>query len=169
MWSYRVNLDTPDLSYGSCRYIRKERAESFRYRRVDENGVSELGIWQVGQHRRLHRSQNLAGVGANHREAENPFVASIDKNLHEALCFVRCLCPQYSATLRRENRAILSDAEAGPQRSQEAEKSLKGKRTFVTLQPIPSGRGKGLEAPSLLVASVMPGHSANASGTASRH
>ena len=86
-----------DLLYGSYRYIRKERAESFRYRRVNENGVSELGIWQVGQHRRLHRSQNLAGLGANHREAENAFVAPIDKNLHEALCFVRCLRPQHSA------------------------------------------------------------------------
>jgi hypothetical protein len=30
----------PDLLYGSFRYIRKQRAESFRYCRVDENGVS---------------------------------------------------------------------------------------------------------------------------------
>jgi hypothetical protein len=56
----------PDLLYGSFRYIRKERAESFRYCRVDENSVSERGIWQIGEHRRLHRSQNLAGLGANH-------------------------------------------------------------------------------------------------------
>jgi len=38
----------PDLLYGSFRYIRKERAEPFRYCWVDENGVSELGIWQIG-------------------------------------------------------------------------------------------------------------------------
>ena len=38
----------PDLLYGSFRYIRKERAKPFRYCWVDENGVSELGIWQIG-------------------------------------------------------------------------------------------------------------------------
>jgi GNAT superfamily N-acetyltransferase len=39
-------------------------------------------------------------------------------------------------TLRRQNRAILTDAEAGRQRDQEAERSLKRKRTFATLQLI---------------------------------
>jgi hypothetical protein len=42
---------------------------------VDENGVSEPPIWQVRQHRRLHRGHDLAGLGANHREAENAVVA----------------------------------------------------------------------------------------------
>lgn len=55
--------------------------------------------------------------------------------------------------------AILSVAEAGPQRSQEPEMSMKGKRTFVILQCIQIGLGKELAAPFLLIASVMPGHS----------
>jgi hypothetical protein len=75
---------------------------------VDENGVSEPPIWQVCQHRRLHRSHDLAGLGANHREAENAVVAPTDKSLHEALCFVRRLCPQHSA--HRQLRDAHGDA-----------------------------------------------------------
>ena len=59
-------------------------------------------------------------------------------------------------TLRRVSLAILSDAEAGQQPSLEAQRSLKEKRTFATLQSTPSGRGKGLEVLSLVVASLIP-------------
>ena len=47
--------------------------------------------------RRLHRGHDLAGRGANHREADNEVVAHTDKNLHETLCFVRRLCSQHRA------------------------------------------------------------------------
>src|SRR6516165_2850228 len=85
------------LLYGPRRHIRKERTESFHYRRVDENGVSEPPIRQVCQHCRLHRGHDLASLGTNHCEAENAIFAPTDKNLHEALCLVRRLCPQNSA------------------------------------------------------------------------
>ena len=67
--------------------------------------------------------------------------------------------PAALTTWRREKPAILWVAEAGPQRSQEPETSLKGKRTFVILERIQIGPGKELAAPFLLIASVMPGHS----------
>src|ERR1700740_3425009 len=72
-------------------------------------------------------------------------------------------------TLRRQNQAPLADAVAGRQGNPEAERSLKGKRTSVTLQPIPSGPGMGLEAPSLIVASAMRAQSAYANCTVFRH
>ena len=62
---------------------------------------------QVGQHRRLHRSQNLAGLGANHREAKNAVVAPTNQNLHEALCFVRCFRSQHSP--HRQSRDARGD------------------------------------------------------------
>ena len=86
-----------DLLCGPGRHIRKEWTESLRHRRVRENGVAEPPIWQVCQHRRLHRGHDLAGLGANHREAENEVVAPADKSLHETLCFVRRLCSQHRA------------------------------------------------------------------------
>lgn len=49
---------------GSRRHIRKEWTESFCYRRMDENCVSELPVWQVCQHCCLHRGQDFAGLGA---------------------------------------------------------------------------------------------------------
>jgi hypothetical protein len=69
------------------------------YRRVNENGVSEPPIRQVCEHCRLHRGQDPASLGANHREAGNAVVAPTDKNLHEALCFVRRLCPVFVAAV----------------------------------------------------------------------
>ncbi len=46
-------------------------------------------IWQVCQHRRLYHGHDLAGLGANHREAKNLVVTPTNKNLHEPLGFVR--------------------------------------------------------------------------------
>jgi hypothetical protein len=75
---------------------------------VRENGVTEPRIWQVCQHRRLHRGHDLTGLGANHREAENAVVTPTDKSLHEALSFVGRLRPQHSA--RRQPRDAHGDA-----------------------------------------------------------
>ena len=61
------------------------RARATHLKRV----VSEPPIGQLGQNRRLHCGDNLAGLRANHREAENAVVAPADQRLHEALCFVR--------------------------------------------------------------------------------
>src|SRR5437016_5727662 len=77
--------------------MREEVAEPLRHRRVRENGVTQPRIWQVCQHRRLHRGHDLAGLGADHREAENAVVARADKNLHEALRFVRRRRPSHAA------------------------------------------------------------------------
>jgi hypothetical protein len=60
-----------------------------------ENGGAQLLIRQLCQHRGLHRRHDLSRLGADHREAESEVVISTDKSLHEALCFVRCLCAQY--------------------------------------------------------------------------
>src|ERR1700730_8656727 len=97
-----------DLLYGPRRHIRKEWTESFDYRRVDENGVSEPPIWQGCPHRRFHPGDDLAGLGTNHCEAKNAVVAATDKNLHEALCLIRRLCPQHSA--HRQPRDAHADA-----------------------------------------------------------
>jgi len=51
---------------------------------------------------------DLAGFGANHREAENAVVAPSDKSLHEALCFARRLCAQHRA--HRQPRDAHGDA-----------------------------------------------------------
>src|SRR6516165_12404925 len=96
------------LLYGPRRHIRKERTESFHYRRVDENGVSEPPIRQVCQHCRLHRGHDLASLGTNHCEAEDAIVAPTDKNLHEALRLVCRLGPQHSA--HRQPRDTHGDA-----------------------------------------------------------
>jgi hypothetical protein len=75
---------------------------------VDENGVSEPPIWQVCQDRRLHRDHDLAGLGTNHREAENAVVTLSDKSLHKALRFARRLCAQHRA--HRQPRDAHGDA-----------------------------------------------------------
>src|SRR5262249_25899653 len=91
-----------ELLHGHKRDIREERVKSLHHRRVRENGVAELRIWQVCEHRRLHRGHDLTGVGANHREAENAVVIPTHKSLHEALSFSGCLRPQYN--VRRQFR-----------------------------------------------------------------
>src|SRR5260370_41744574 len=61
-----------------------------------DNGIAELRIWETCQHRGLHDGHDLAGLGADHREAENAVVTP-NKGLHEPLCFV--------PRLRRQNGA----------------------------------------------------------------
>src|SRR5262245_61361045 len=99
--SYELYLDrtghfSRELLYGHRRHIREERVKSLHHRRVRENGVAEPRIWQICQHRRLHRGDDLAGLGANHREAENAVVIT-DKSLHESMCFGTCLLPHHRA------------------------------------------------------------------------
>src|SRR5215510_10733302 len=110
--SYELYLDrtghfSRELLYGHRRHIREERVKSLHHRRVRENGVAKLRIWQICQHRRLHRGDDLAGLGANHREADNSVVIT-DKSLHEALFFVSCLRPQHRAY--RQLRDAYGDA-----------------------------------------------------------
>src|SRR5215510_1113459 len=110
--SYELYLDrTGHFSrelYGHRRHIREERVKSLHHRRVRENGVAKPRIWQICQHRRLHRGDDLAGLGANHREAENAVVIPTHKSLHEALSFSGCLRPQHN--VRRQFRDAHGDA-----------------------------------------------------------
>src|SRR6516164_9905122 len=71
----------------SGRHVREKRAQALRHRRVGNNGIAELRVWETGQHRRLHHGHDLTGFGADHREAEKAVVARTDKNLHKALRF----------------------------------------------------------------------------------
>src|SRR5262249_37334374 len=48
-----------------------------------------------GQHRDLYSGQDLTGVGADHREAEDPVVTLTDDRLHEAVALVGRLRPQH--------------------------------------------------------------------------
>ena len=73
-----------DLLHGPRRHIGEERAESFRHRRVRENGVAQAGVRQACQDGRLHRGHDLTGLGAYHHEAEDAVVARTDKRLHKA-------------------------------------------------------------------------------------
>src|SRR5260221_9141104 len=96
------------MSWRPRRHIREERAESLHHRRMRENSVAEPRIWQVGYHCRLHRCQNLTGLGTDHDEAENAVITLTHKSLHEALSFVGCLRPQHSA--HRQPRDPWGDA-----------------------------------------------------------
>lgn len=65
-------------SFHTRRHIRQEAAEPLRHRGVRENSIAQHRIRQPGQHHRLHRGHDLAGFGADHREAENAIVTSTD-------------------------------------------------------------------------------------------
>src|SRR5262245_10442759 len=86
-----------NLLSGPGRYIRQERAEPLCDRQMRDDGVAELRIGQICQHRCLNGSHDLASLGTDHGEAENAIVIGSDDNLHEALRFLRCLRPQYAA------------------------------------------------------------------------
>src|SRR6516165_6974906 len=101
--------DHPSVS-GSRRYILEQRTQSLRHRRVRQNGVAQPQIWQIRQHRRLHRRHDFSGLGANHREAENTVIAAADENLHEALRFACRRGPPYS--IHRQSRDPRIDASA---------------------------------------------------------
>jgi hypothetical protein len=96
------------LLQGPRRHIREELAESLHHRRVREEGVAEPRVWQVCQHRRLRHGDDLAGLGAKHREAENAVVTPPNERLHEALLFVGRLRPQHRA--HRQPRDAHGDA-----------------------------------------------------------
>jgi ABC-type methionine transport system ATPase subunit len=46
------------------RHIREEVAEALRHCGMRQNGIADLRIWQVGQHRGLHRGHDLTGLAA---------------------------------------------------------------------------------------------------------
>jgi hypothetical protein len=77
-----------DLRAGARRYIREEVAEPFSHRRMGKDCVAQLRIGQVCHHRRLHDGHNFAGLGTDHRKAEDAVVTCADNGLHEALCLV---------------------------------------------------------------------------------
>ena len=85
-----------------------------------------------------------------------PFMSSV--SLH---CW-----PPAPTTLLRMNREVLLDAEVGRHHGREPERSLKAKRTSVTLQLIRSGYGEELQALCFLGAPGMPSLSAYANCTA---
>jgi hypothetical protein len=47
---------------------------------MGDDGVGQALVRQTGQHRHLHRGHDLAGRGADHREAED-MVAGADRDL----------------------------------------------------------------------------------------
>lgn len=64
-------------------------------------------VGQARQHRRLHHDDDLAGLGASHRESENAVVTPADKRLHKALSFAGRLRPQHSAHRQPRDRAVM--------------------------------------------------------------
>jgi hypothetical protein len=56
------------------RHIREKGAESFRHGRMCENGIAQVRIWQTRQDSHLYHGHDLAGFGADHREAKNAVV-----------------------------------------------------------------------------------------------
>ncbi len=67
-----------DASLRARRHLRQERPEPLRHRGVRENSIAQRRIRQFGQHRRLHRGHDLAGLGSDHREADDAIVTSTD-------------------------------------------------------------------------------------------
>src|SRR5437870_13760318 len=70
------------LSFGPRRYIREERAQPLRYGEMGDDGVAQLRIRQVSEHRHLNRGHDLTRFGADHREAQDTIVAGADDRLH---------------------------------------------------------------------------------------
>src|SRR5262249_25608278 len=87
-----------ELLPGNRRHIREERVKSLDHRRVRENGVAEPRIWQICQHRRLHRGDDLAGLGANHREADNSVVITPTRAFMKP-CFSSVVCARSTALI----------------------------------------------------------------------
>ena len=71
-----------------------------------DDGVAQAWIRQLCQHGGLHHSHDLAGFGADHREAHNA-VVGINEGLHEPLLFVSRLSAQDCA--HRQPRNTHSD------------------------------------------------------------
>src|SRR5215471_5850880 len=86
-----------DASLRARRHLRQERPEPLRHRGVRENSIAQRRIRQFGQHRRLHRGHDLAGLGSDHREADDAIVTSTDESFHEALRLTDRLRPEHGA------------------------------------------------------------------------
>ena len=56
-----------------------------------QNGVAKFRIWELGQHRGLHRSHDLTRLGTDHGETEDAIITSGDERLHEARSFALLL------------------------------------------------------------------------------
>src|SRR6202167_3576567 len=87
----------PALLGGPGRNVREEEAQALREGRVRKNRVAKPRVGQVRQHRHLHHGHDLAGLGADHGEAEDAVVTVPDESLHEAQCLAARLRPQHSA------------------------------------------------------------------------
>src|SRR5213592_2769343 len=96
------------------RDIRQQKAESLRHREVRENGVAQLRIRQLRQHRRLHRGHDLTGLGPDHGEPENAVVAPADEHLHEAGAFTDRLHPSTAPIGSFATRALTPWRRASP-------------------------------------------------------
>ena len=59
-----------------------------------DDGVAKPRIWQVRQHRGLHRGHHFACLGANHRESDYAIVTA-DKGFHKSLRFIGRVGPQH--------------------------------------------------------------------------
>ena len=82
------------------RHIREKRAESFRHRRMCEDGIAQVRTWSARQHSHLYHGHGLAGFGAYHRNAKNVVVAGGDKRLHKALSLVDRVRPKHGTLMR---------------------------------------------------------------------
>ena len=56
---------------------------------------SQVRIWQTRQDSHLYHGHDLAGFGADHREAKNFVVACGHKRLHKTLCFIDRVRPKH--------------------------------------------------------------------------
>src|SRR5262245_59009032 len=88
-------LRTLISTFRPSRHVRQKRPEAFGDRRMRDDRIAELRIGEVRQHCRLHCKHDLIGLRPDHRKADNAVVIAGYNNLHEALRFLRRLCPQH--------------------------------------------------------------------------
>src|SRR5271165_3304236 len=72
----------------------EEKAEAFGHGEVRDDGVAQLRVRKPRHHRGLDDGHNLAGLGADHGEAQDAIVARADHDLHEACLLAGRLCAQ---------------------------------------------------------------------------
>src|SRR3954469_19751598 len=85
----RMRLGDPNLIQGrgllSWKWrVREEDIQAFCHRWMREDRVAQRCIRKSGQHSRLHDRDHFAGLGPQHREAENAVGAGIEEDFHKA-------------------------------------------------------------------------------------
>ena len=83
---------------GVIRNAGEQRTQALRNGRVGDDGIAHTGIGQPRQHRHLHRRHDLAGLGTDHRKAEDAVVACPDEPLPPPKVYVP---PRATAARRR--------------------------------------------------------------------